>query len=99
MKIKFGNGDVSVTTAAHGEELQGDTPSTMLIIEPGMGTGIINEEVPERYRGDTFDLEEFEESPDKIVLEFGNIESLDVVIDKLQLIRKDFEDSLRHANR
>lgn len=92
MKVKFGNGDVSVTTAACGEELQDDTPATMLVIEPGMGTGVINEIVPGRKRGVVFDLEEFEKSPDKIVLEFGNVESLDVVIDQLQLIRKDFAD-------
>jgi hypothetical protein len=89
MIVKFGSGDVAVTNAAHGEDLKEDTPSTMLIIEPGKGTGIINGKVPYRYRGASIDLEEYKKSHDKIVFEFANAESVDVVIEKLQKIRDD----------
>jgi hypothetical protein len=82
MILEFGTGKIGVTTVVY------DGVENVLLIEHGKGTGKIGECPKGREKNTDLDLDELSDNG-AIVMEFGNIESVQVVIDALELIKKD----------
>ena len=90
MILKFGKGKIGVTTVVY------DGLENIIIIEPEKGTGVIGECPKGREKGTEIDLDEIHEKGD-IVMVFSNVESVDVVIDKLELVKKALSTSIEEA--
>ena len=86
MFLKFGKGKNAVTTLAQDGE---GTPANILLIEPDMGTGEIGGIPETRRKGMEVDIEELDSIPGNLLMRFSNPESLQIVIDALEVIKKD----------
>jgi len=86
MFLKFGKGENAVTTVA--QEGKG-TPANILLIEPKMGTGDIGGIPETRKKGMEVDIEELDNIPGNVLFRFSNPESVQIVIDALNIIKKD----------
>ena len=71
--IEFGAGKILVTPAVNGDKIG------FLIMEEGKGTGIIGELAPNT---------DSETTENDTVLRFSNIESLDVVLERLEELKR-----------
>ncbi len=81
MYLKFGNGKTGVTTVIY------ENKETILLIEPGKGTGEIGGCPIGREKNTELDLNELN-TDENIIMEFTNIPSIQVVIDALETIKK-----------
>ena len=86
MFLKFGKGKIAVTTLC--QEGKG-TPANILLIEPGRGTGKINGIPNGRKKGMEVVIEDLGSIPGNVLMRFSNPESVQVVIDALNIIKKD----------
>lgn len=81
MILEFGSGKIGVVTVTY------DGLENVLLIEPGKGTGKIGGCPEGREKNTEVDLDALSDG-DAIVSIFKNIESVQVVIDALELIKK-----------
>ena len=86
MLLEFGSGKNAVTTVSEDGE---GTPSNILLIEPGKGTGEIGGIPETRKKGMEVDLDEITNIPGNVLFRFSNPESVQIVIDALEVIKKD----------
>lgn len=82
MELEFGQGKISVSAAKR-------LADNVLILEPNRGTGVIGESVPTRPSGKLVAPDE-----DSVVLSFKNADSVQVVIDELENVKRYFTEPL-----
>ena len=82
MILEFGNGKIGVCTVVY------DGKENVLLIEDGKGTGVIGECPPDRIKNTELDLDELSDNG-AIVMQFENESSVQVVMDALELIKRD----------
>jgi hypothetical protein len=85
MKLYFGKGKIAVTVVA--SKGKGHL-SDALVLEDGLGTGVINEIVESRKKDTELDLDEINKKEDAAILYFSNPESVRVVIEALKEIEE-----------
>lgn len=85
--LDFVDGDISVATASDKK----NSIDNLLILEEGLGTKIIGEKVPSRPKGHEIRFNDNGKHEDGIWLKFGNSKSVNVVITRLQRIKRQLE--------
>ena len=87
-ELFHGIGDVSVcVSSSNGKNGSRD----ILLLEKGLGTGRIGEVPPTRKEGTEIDLNELAASPTVCLLHFKNVESLETVVAKLEIIKNNLK--------
>ena len=85
--LNFVDGDISVSTASN----QKNGIDNLLILEEGLGTKIIGEKVPSRPKGHKIEFNDNKDHGDGVWLKFGKSQSVNVVITRLQRIKRQLE--------
>jgi len=85
--LNFINGDISVATASDNK----NGIDNLLILEEGLGTKVIGEKVPSRPKGHEVKFNDNGDHVDGIWFRFGNSKSVNVVITRLQRIKRQLE--------
>ena len=87
ININFIDGDVAVSTASN----QRNGIDNILILEEGLGTKVIGEKVPCRPKGHEIEFNNNGNHADGIWFTFSNPKSVNVVITRLQRIKRQLE--------
>lgn len=87
IKLIFGNGGISVGIAINPESKKED----LLILETDKGTGTIGGIPPDRKKGTKLYFNDDGNPKDGIWLQFNNLASLKVVLQKLNRIKRQLE--------
>jgi len=86
--LDFINGDISVATA---NDKGTNGIDNLLILEQGLGTKVIGQKVPSRPKGHEIKFNDNGNHKDGIWLRFENSKSVNVVITRLQRIKRQIE--------
>lgn len=87
IKLIFGNGKIAVSSASNPE----DGKENLLILESEKGTGTIGEVPLDRKKGTGLHFNDNGDWNDGIWFQFNNLESLNVVLSKLNRIKRQFK--------
>ena len=94
IRLNFKDGDISVATASD----QRNGIDNLLILEEGLGTKVIGEKVPSRPKGHEILFNDNNNHMDGVWLDFGNSKSVNVVITRLQRIKRQLEKHEQEVN-
>lgn len=87
IEFNFGKGSISVTSAL-------EPGAHILVIEEGLGVGEVGATVPGREAGKIID----DWQDDAVILRFRDLESLDVVIERLEDVRSNMVEGVTYEH-